>query len=172
VTVGDRRIAYWIWTPVIRNGIQDTIEYWNTHKIRKQRDKALGSGQSPLEMLRTCEERGEMNCILPIRVEVIQEWKDRIMERIREDGEENDLEFWTPNQHKLLSKVWTQLGAPDVALNNAWNIFMLMRDAVSEIDGLDADFWEDGVNTEIKIMSDSSEGSASSDSDNDFLKLQ
>ncbi|KAJ6447620.1 hypothetical protein DFH09DRAFT_966116, partial [Mycena vulgaris] len=42
---------YWLWVPLIQEGLNNFREYWNNHRLQKSRGKLNASRFSPLNML-------------------------------------------------------------------------------------------------------------------------
>ncbi|KAJ6448259.1 hypothetical protein C8R45DRAFT_1046629 [Mycena sanguinolenta] len=45
-----RQTFYWLWVPVIQNGLDEFRDYWNNHKLQKSKGKLNASRSSPYNM--------------------------------------------------------------------------------------------------------------------------
>ncbi|KAJ7825218.1 hypothetical protein B0H14DRAFT_3727011, partial [Mycena olivaceomarginata] len=43
-------VFYWLWVPIIQDGLDTYRAYWNNHKIRKSAMKINPSGSCPINM--------------------------------------------------------------------------------------------------------------------------
>ncbi|KAJ6541365.1 hypothetical protein B0H19DRAFT_1077226 [Mycena capillaripes] len=46
-----QRTFYWLWVPLIQQGLDNFREYWNNYRLKNSKGKLNASGSSPLNML-------------------------------------------------------------------------------------------------------------------------
>ena len=139
----NRVIYLWVWLPVVRYILGEMQDHWNLHRIRKQRDVLTDSGLTPLAAYETAEQRGQIDCFVPVSQEIIDRARETVLAQLDNTvyGREG-VQFYTTGQHQLLAQIWNRIGAPHIDRQNAWDVFYQILQAVHDFaDDIDGDVW-------------------------------
>ncbi|KAJ7893121.1 hypothetical protein B0H14DRAFT_3675782 [Mycena olivaceomarginata] len=122
-------VFYWLWVPIIQDGLDTYRAYWNNHKIHKSAMKINPSGSCPINMF-----TNPASTVAELRVAY--------------GGEEarSKAYRWVSEEFKFNTDViYYNLGAPERSLSNGWNIFKLMVAKIEEL-------WVTGVDVGLEII--------------------
>ena len=112
----------WLWPPLVQDRLDEYKEYWNNHTVRRQKDKDLPSGTSPIHMW-TCPTQSRptaRDCRVYVRQELINELRDQIGGA---EGRQQAYEFVTQEFRAEADGAYVDLGCPPITLKTAWSIF-------------------------------------------------
>jgi len=83
-----RKLAMWLWPPVIQKECDRFVEIANNRRMRKQIDKLLPSGVPPMYTYSFPERFGARDCLQPVNVQIV----DEILSEM--EDEKNSLSSW------------------------------------------------------------------------------
>ncbi|KAJ7145060.1 hypothetical protein C8R43DRAFT_953510 [Mycena crocata] len=111
----------WLWPRIIQLSLDGFVEYWNTHKIRTQKNKLLPSGVSPNYICDFPERFGLTNFATAVPPEFV----DALRENIPKSREE--CYRWVSDDFEAQAwSVHARIGAPKFILGDGWTIFCQM----------------------------------------------
>ncbi|KAJ6580235.1 hypothetical protein B0H10DRAFT_1962623 [Mycena sp. CBHHK59/15] len=111
----------WLWPKIIQRSLDEFVNYWNNHKIRKQRNKLLPSGFSPNYICDFPERFGLTHFAAPA--------PQHLVDALRENIPKSRAECyrWVPDEFEAEAwQVYESLGAPEFLLTEGWTIFCQM----------------------------------------------
>ncbi|KAJ6494359.1 hypothetical protein C8R45DRAFT_776568, partial [Mycena sanguinolenta] len=79
-----RDLFHWLWPRIVQNAVNQFVQYWNTHKTRKQSNKHLPSGVAPEEVFKHPENFGLRHAGIPVDLNVVRELRNALP-KSRED---------------------------------------------------------------------------------------
>ncbi|KAJ7879979.1 hypothetical protein B0H14DRAFT_2566489 [Mycena olivaceomarginata] len=101
--------------------LDDFVDYWNDHKIRTQRNKALPSGVSPKFICGFPERFGLTHFGTPAPQDLV----DTLHQNIPKSREE--CYRWVSDEFEVrVSEIYDHIGAPKLAPTEGWTIFCQM----------------------------------------------
>ncbi|KAJ6491009.1 hypothetical protein C8R45DRAFT_1137970 [Mycena sanguinolenta] len=77
-------LFHWLWSRIVQNAVNQFVQYWNTHKTRKQSNKYLPSGVAPQEVFKHPENFGLRHAGIPVDLNVVRELRNALP-KSRED---------------------------------------------------------------------------------------
>lgn len=97
-------------------------QYWNCHRVRKQKKKEMPSGTSPMDVFSVPESYGYEDIRVPVDVDVVEHLRGQI-------AESRDEAFrFVPDQFKAAAEeVYAVLGRPQLDLGSGWRVFAQMQ---------------------------------------------
>ncbi|KAJ7126924.1 hypothetical protein C8R44DRAFT_667777 [Mycena epipterygia] len=117
-----RQTFYWLWVPLIQEGLDAFREYWNNHRLQKSKGKLNGSGSSPLNLLinPTSVVPTARDCSINVNPETVY--------RLREayggqEARDEAFRFISREFEADADAVFVDLGCPKITLPTAWGIF-------------------------------------------------
>ncbi|KAJ6484711.1 hypothetical protein C8R45DRAFT_829557, partial [Mycena sanguinolenta] len=111
----------WIWPPIVQGELDHFTERWNSHVIRRQRNKLMPSGVSPNELYAHPEYYGGRCFAIPVPRPAVDAFRDSIP-LSREDALS-----WVPAEFNTLAcQVYELLGSPICSAETAWDLFSKM----------------------------------------------
>ncbi len=127
----------WLFPPLVQQRLDIFSEYWNNHRISRQKKKILPSGCSPMQALiaPSSVRASAKECWIRVRSSKVAELRDEI------GGIEarNDLLRWVdPYFNTLANTAHSDIGAPAITLKNVWEIFETLA---QELDPLRPDLY-------------------------------
>ncbi|KAJ7037361.1 hypothetical protein C8F04DRAFT_1256935 [Mycena alexandri] len=131
-------VFYWLWVPIIQDGLDTYRAYWNNHKIRKSAMKINPSGSCPINMFTNpaSVNVAAKQCYINVNPKTVAEL------RIAYGGEEGRSKAyrWVSEEFKFnADAIYYNLGAPERSLSNGWNVFKLMVAKIEELRATGAD---------------------------------
>ncbi|KAI1794272.1 hypothetical protein LXA43DRAFT_883738, partial [Ganoderma leucocontextum] len=115
----------WLWPPLVQERLDEYREYWNNHTVRRQKEKDLPSGTSPIHIW-TCPTHARptaRDCRVRVRLDMIRELRDQIG---GETARREAYQFVTPEFQAMADTAYADLGFPRITLTTAWTIFLTM----------------------------------------------
>jgi hypothetical protein len=119
-----RNLFYWIFVPLVQQMLDRFCAYWNTHKIRCQKNKQLPSSHSPDVACMNPELFGGQDC----RITVPKDALDRVREILTAQVGPRDqhLRWCTQDFHDQADTAYEAIGSPTLTLDSAWVVFTQM----------------------------------------------
>lgn len=120
-----RDLFYWVFPPLIQAKLDEFKTYWNNHRIRKQKNKAMPSGHVPMNAFCNPAEFLGVQCKIPVPPDAVQEMRAFIIE------ETGQRENWISDDFaKIADDIYLQISSPALTLDNAWEVFTAMSNAI------------------------------------------
>ena len=122
-----RNVFNWLWPPLLQERLDEYREYWNNHTVRRQKEKDLPSGTSPIHMW-TCPtdmRPTARDCRVNVRADIVRGLRDEIG---GEEARRQAYQFVTPEFQAEADGAYTDLGSPHITLTTAWAVFLAMVD--------------------------------------------
>ncbi|KAJ7196537.1 hypothetical protein GGX14DRAFT_376004 [Mycena pura] len=111
----------WIWPPIVQGELDHFTERWNSHVIRRQRNKLMPSGVSANELYAHPEYYGGRCFAIPVPQAAVDTFRASI--RTSREAALN----WVPAEFDLLAgQVYKLLGSPICSAESAWDLFSKM----------------------------------------------
>ncbi|KAJ6624981.1 hypothetical protein B0H10DRAFT_1783673, partial [Mycena sp. CBHHK59/15] len=117
-----RQTFYWLWVPLIQDGLNKYREYWNNHRLQKSKGKLNASGSSPRNLLinPTSAVPTARDCSINVNPETVY--------RLREayggqEARDTAFRFVSREFEADADGVYVDLGCPEINLLTAWGIF-------------------------------------------------
>jgi hypothetical protein len=113
---------YWLWVPVIQNGLDDFREYWNNHKLQKSKGKLNASGSSPYNMFNNPTDfvATARDCSIRVNPESVYRLRDAYG---GEEARDKAFRFVSREFAAEADGVYVDLGCPQITLPTAWSVF-------------------------------------------------
>lgn len=100
------------------------MDYWNTHRVRKQGDKILPSGTTPADIFRFPENYSLGHYGVPIDRDVLQHLRESIpMSR------EVCFAFVDSEFDECAKEIYESIGSPSLTMSEGWTVFIKMLEA-------------------------------------------
>ncbi|KAJ7739189.1 hypothetical protein B0H16DRAFT_66451 [Mycena metata] len=117
-----RQTFYWLWVPLLQEGLDRFREYWNNHKLKNSKGKLNAAGSSPRNMLLNPTSVVATAVDVSIRVN-----RDSI-HRLREAyggaaGRDKAFRFVSREFAAEADGAYVDLGCPAITLLTAWSVF-------------------------------------------------
>ncbi|KAF8209489.1 hypothetical protein K438DRAFT_1753828 [Mycena galopus ATCC 62051] len=71
-------LFHWLWSRIVQNAVNHFVQYWNTHKTRKQSNKYLPSGVVPQTVFQHPENFGLRHAGIPVDLMVVRELRNTL----------------------------------------------------------------------------------------------
>ncbi|TFK19167.1 hypothetical protein FA15DRAFT_683052 [Coprinopsis marcescibilis] len=126
-------LFYWIFIPLIQEALDSFRTYWNHHRVRTRAYKHMPSGHVPADAINMPEkyDPNALNCLIKVP-EHIQHRTRRLIEE--EVGARDTFFRWFSDDFKVIAETaFSSVGRPSTTLENAWEIFSIMSDAIKVI---------------------------------------
>ncbi|KAJ7759976.1 hypothetical protein B0H16DRAFT_1720201 [Mycena metata] len=105
----------------VKKAIDTFITYWNTHKIRSQKEKWLPSGVSPKQVYENPLNYGFKHAAKVVPQAVVQELRAMLPK-----SHEECMRWVSAEFDAQASAVYESLGRPTLSITNGWDIFTQM----------------------------------------------
>ncbi|KAG8893578.1 hypothetical protein FRB99_001859, partial [Tulasnella sp. 403] len=132
---GDRThkwLADWLWVPLIQKEVNNYVDQFNDHVVRKQMEKVGPSNCSPNYAFDHPGEYGGVNNYIPLDVNVIDSLREG-------HAGERAVRFFPPWAEQIAAGLFQSAGLPQVTVDNAWTTFVAMRNTfVAEVADFEA----------------------------------
>ncbi|KAJ7362802.1 hypothetical protein DFH08DRAFT_799823 [Mycena albidolilacea] len=117
-----RHTFYWLWVPLIQQGLDNFREYWNNHRLQKSKGKLNASGSSPLNMLinPTSVVATARNCSINVNPQTVYRLREAYGGQA---AREEAFRFISREFQADADAVYVDLGCPVINLATAWGIF-------------------------------------------------
>ncbi|KAJ7816203.1 hypothetical protein B0H14DRAFT_2281431, partial [Mycena olivaceomarginata] len=111
----------WLWPPIIQCELDNFTDLWNSHVIRRQRDKSMPSRVSPNELHAHPEYYGGRCFAIPVPKDAIIAMCGNI--RLTWNAALD----WVPQEFNMIAtQGYESLGSPVCSPETAWDIFSRM----------------------------------------------
>lgn len=112
----------WLWPPLVQERLDDFREYWNNHTVRRQKEKDLPSGTSPIHIWScpTHMRPTARDCRVHVHRDMIRHLHDQIG---GEEAHQEAYQFVTPEFQAEADGAYADLGYPRITLKTAWTVF-------------------------------------------------
>ncbi|KAF8445060.1 hypothetical protein L210DRAFT_3611184 [Boletus edulis BED1] len=112
-------LCQWIWPKLLRKDLQETMDFRNGARMRKDNNKIGPSAMSRNQAFSLPEQWGGRDCLLPVNVNVIQEIK-------AEMGGDALLQFTSAEFSARAQAMYDTLGITELTTENIWHVFQAM----------------------------------------------
>ncbi|KAJ7619918.1 hypothetical protein DFH06DRAFT_1010814 [Mycena polygramma] len=117
-----RQTFYWLWVPILQDGLDKYREYWNNHKLQGSKGKLNASGASPYHMLNdpTAVIATARDCSIRVNPETVY--------RLREayggqEARDKAFRFVSREFTAEADAAYVDLGCPKISLATGWAVF-------------------------------------------------
>ncbi|KAJ6448389.1 hypothetical protein C8R45DRAFT_1133036 [Mycena sanguinolenta] len=113
---------YWLWVPLIQDGLDEFREYWNNHRLGKSKGKLNGSGASPYFMMNnpTSVVATARDCSVRVNPESVYRLREAYG---GEEARDKAFRFVSREFVAEADAVYVDLGCPAITLRTAWAVF-------------------------------------------------
>lgn len=124
------KIFNWLWPPLVQERLDEFREYWNNHRISKQKHKALPTGTSPRHMWLAPESvcATSRNCSVYVNMHTVRQLREDLGGA---EGREQAFQFIDAEFEALADEALAELNYPNITLSNAWDVFIAVNDLLS-----------------------------------------
>lgn len=114
-------LFHWLWPKLVEEQTKLFMQYWNSHKTRNQKNKALPSGVAPQDVLQHPGNYGLKDASIPIDVRVVKQLRQSLP-KTREECMR-----WVPEEFDVKAEVvYEMIGSPELSISEGWNIYRRM----------------------------------------------
>lgn len=112
----------WLFPPLVQDRLDAFQDYWNSHKVSRQKNKLLPSGTSPSQLLAVPESGNPTarHCWIKVVPESVRGWRADLGGLERRD---EIMAFVSDEFHAEADAAWLAVGSPQVTISNVWSIF-------------------------------------------------
>ncbi|KAE9387552.1 hypothetical protein BT96DRAFT_948264 [Gymnopus androsaceus JB14] len=121
----NRNLFNWIWPPIVQDELNRFCKMWNLRVPRKQKDKIMPSGVTPLALWEHPECYGGERFSIPVPKELIAKLRKEI-----KTPYEEAFAFVSPQFNEWANFIYHSLGCPEVDAASAWGLFSRMEVAM------------------------------------------
>ena len=68
-----RKLFNWLWPPIVQQELDWFQEYWNTHRVRKQKNKRMPSGGTPLDFYTCPQDYDRERLSVPVEQKMVDD---------------------------------------------------------------------------------------------------
>ena len=124
-----RNVFNWLWPPLLQERLNEYREYWNNHTVRRQKEKDLPSGTSPMHIWScpTHMRPTARDCRVYVRRDLVRQLRDEVG---GEEARRQAYQFVTPEFQAEADRAYADLGYPHITLATAWTGFSMIVDAL------------------------------------------
>ncbi len=123
-----RSLWRWLWPQIIQNATNAYVEWFNNHRIRKQKNKLLPDRVSPQRVYDLPHLYGLQDLRIQIPKEAVMDLRKQI-----ETPKEETLRWVSDEFHQIVVNIYERLGSPALHLNEGWKIFNAMIPEIRRI---------------------------------------
>ncbi|EPQ56805.1 hypothetical protein GLOTRDRAFT_104539 [Gloeophyllum trabeum ATCC 11539] len=118
----------WIFPGLIQKKLDEFVAYWNSHRIRNQKNKLMPSGATPTDMFTRPEAYGGQRLSIPVPLDATT----RLCASLSHSRE--DALRWVEDEFEEAAEaVYAQINSPILTLQTAWVIFQQMSPILTEM---------------------------------------
>ncbi|KAJ6580815.1 hypothetical protein B0H19DRAFT_485421 [Mycena capillaripes] len=127
-----RNVFYWLWVPIIQQGLDTYREYWNNHTITKSKGKKNPSGSCPNNMFLnpTSVRLMARDCHIKVDPQRVAELREAYGGQA---AREKAYRFVSEEFKFNAELIHINLGSPPLTLTNGWNVFKMMVNRVEAL---------------------------------------
>ena len=114
---------------MVQECLDEYRDYWNNHTVRRQKQKDLPSGTSPIHIW-TCPTHARptaRDCRVFVRPDMVRKLRDQIG---GEESRRKAYQFVLPEFQAVADAAYADLDYPCITLTTAWTIFLAMVDVL------------------------------------------
>ncbi|KAJ7647950.1 hypothetical protein FB45DRAFT_975407 [Roridomyces roridus] len=112
----------WLWPPIVQGELDHFTERWNSHVIRRQKNKVMPSGVSPNELHAHPEHYCGRCFAIPVPKDAVDALRRNTIKTPRKDAL-----AWVPDDFDIIAwQVYEMVGSPVCSAENAWDVFAEM----------------------------------------------
>jgi hypothetical protein len=125
------QVFNWLWPSLVQERLDHFRDYWNNHKISKQKEKINPSGTSPrqLWLAPTTARETARNCAININLDTVRQLREEFGGQQTRD---EMFQFVTDEFRAYADGALGQLGYPRVTLSSAWDVFVVVVDILGQ----------------------------------------
>ncbi|KAJ7666338.1 hypothetical protein B0H17DRAFT_1089966 [Mycena rosella] len=131
-------LFYWLWTPIIQEGLDMYRAYWNNHTITKSKTKKNPSHSCPNNMFLNPASVNTLarNCSIRVNPETVAELREAYG---GEEARDCAYRFVSVEFKFNADLIHEQLGSPELTLKKGWKVFqeMVPRVEALHLSGVD-----------------------------------
>lgn len=117
-----RNLFNFIWSAVIQDELNKFIEFWNLHRVRRQKQKLNPSGGTPIDFWTRPEDFGGQRTGFQVPLEAVQAMRGGLT-LTREQA----FQWVTPLFAQAAWAAWEAVGSPALDPKSAWDVFAQME---------------------------------------------
>ncbi|KAI0629562.1 hypothetical protein C8Q77DRAFT_1065176 [Trametes polyzona] len=114
----DVDLFQWLWPQVVQVELDKFVQYWNCHTVRCQKDKAMPSGTTPMDVYCNPEEFGYQDLRIPVDVNLVEH-----LRKLLPDSREEVFRFVSDDFRAAAEQAYAELGCPPFCLKHGWEIY-------------------------------------------------
>ncbi|KAF7305546.1 hypothetical protein HMN09_00807500 [Mycena chlorophos] len=116
-----RDLFQWLWSRVVQRPTDNFLEYWNTHKTRKQANKYLPSGVAPQQVFNNPINYGLEHAGIKVDIAAVQALRETLPKS------RGECMSWVSEEFDLAAdEVYKLLGSPELLISQGWTIYTEM----------------------------------------------
>lgn len=104
------------------------MEYWNSHKIRRQNGKKMPSGATPRHVFTCPEAYGGKRYSQAVPRATLQVLRDNLIET-----REESLRWVSDEFSSHATNIYVELGSPRLTLESGWDVFSSMAPLLEDL---------------------------------------
>ncbi|KAJ7078212.1 hypothetical protein C8R44DRAFT_896026 [Mycena epipterygia] len=118
-------VFYWLWTPIIQQGLDTYRAYWNNHTIKKSKKKKNPAGSCPNNMLLNPASVSDIatNCSIRVNPATVAELREAYG---GQEARDRAYRFVSDGFQLNADLIWEGLGSPERSLKNGWTVFQMV----------------------------------------------
>ncbi|KAJ7099755.1 hypothetical protein C8R44DRAFT_747675 [Mycena epipterygia] len=127
-----RAVFYWLWVPIVQQGLDKYRAYWNNHTISKSKKKINPSGSCPKNMFLNPSSVSVLarDCSIRVNPETVAELREAYG---GQEARDKAYRFVSEEFQFNADAVYQNLGAPELSLLNGWKVFTQMVTKIDEL---------------------------------------
>ncbi|KAI0739840.1 hypothetical protein C8Q80DRAFT_1112091, partial [Daedaleopsis nitida] len=118
----DVNLFQWLWPQIVQQKLNNFVQYWNCHRVRSQKTKAMPSGTTPNDIYEDPESYGYEDLGICVDVSVVEHLRSKLVVT-REEA----FRFVDDDFKAAAEEVYAEIGSPQLVLERGWAIFGDMR---------------------------------------------
>ncbi|KAG6815251.1 hypothetical protein H0H93_010452 [Arthromyces matolae] len=131
-----RDLFNWIFPPLVQAELDEFKTWWNNHKIRSQKEKAMLSGHVPGDALLHPKLYGGLDCLISVSKEALTELRECLT---HEEGSRDSHLRWVSEEFEATATtLYDHIGRPKITWDSSWKVFASMSEAYEELAMTDA----------------------------------
>lgn len=125
-------VFYWLWVPIVQQGLDKYRAYWNNHTISKSKKKKNPSGSCPKNMFLNPSSVSALarDCSIRVNPETVAELREAYG---GQEARDKAYRFVSEEFQFNADAVYQNLGAPELSLLNGWKVFTQMVTKIDEL---------------------------------------
>nr|VWP00215.1 Autophagy-related protein 9 [Ganoderma boninense] len=124
----DINLFQWLWSQIVQIELNGFTAYWNSHRVRKQKDKLMPSGSTPNDFFATPEQWGGQDCGIPVDLTVVEALRKEL-----KMPHEDVYKFVSDDFRQMAEDAYASIGFPPLTLRSGWAVFAQMKAVLSTV---------------------------------------